>query len=487
MTETTSEHPDPSSIGRGAPEGPAFGVPLGEQPTLPSTTYLDEASRRARSRAAIAPPIRSALLGAPAAVIDAVGRARERLLPELEALADELFELREEGFEEHRSVAAIRALLERHGVRSEAGIHGLPTAFVARAVDGEPAAPSAQAETHHQGERPPRIAILAEYDALPGIGHACGHNIIGASSVGAFLSLVEASRDLGTGAVPGEIVLLGTPAEEGGNGKEILAAAGAFAGIDAAIMAHPFSFDSIDHPFIGRRIVDITFHGVASHASAAPFQGRNALDAVALHYQAVALLRQQLFPGDRIHANVTEGGQRPNIIPDRATVQYYVRSELPETLRELSARLDDISNGVALATGTGVTIAWDPQPFTLPIRHNRVLGERWATHQRSQGRTVLDASTTPSHLAASSDFGNVSQRIPGLHPVLKISGEDVGIHTEAFARHAAGPSGKQGLRDAAFGLAAVAADFLHDPELRRAVREEFEEGGGAVEVEGYFS
>lgn len=463
------------------PQNASFGIEIGPRPTRPSTTYVDEASRRARARAEGAAPITSAAAGAPEPVLAAIARARDRLLPELEDLADELFELHEEGFAEHRSLAAIRALLERHGVPSEAGIHGLPTAFIARADDGRPVDPASPREPG------PNLAILAEYDALPGIGHACGHNIIGASSVGAFLALVEAARDLGPDAVPGGIVLLGTPAEEGGNGKEILAADGAFEGIDAAIMAHPFNFDSVDHPFIGRRIVDITFHGVPAHASASPFQGRNALDAVALHYQAVALLRQQLFPGDRIHANVTDGGQRPNIIPETATVQYYVRSELPETLRELSARLDDISHGVALATGTGVTIAWDPQPFTLPIRHNRALGERWAEHQRAQGRTVLDASTTPSHLAASSDFGNVSQRIPGLHPVLKISEGGIGIHTEEFARRAGGPEGKHGLHDAVFGLAAVAADFLHDPGLRATVREEFEESGGAVEVEGFFS
>jgi amidohydrolase len=410
-----------------------------------------------------------------------VGRARDTLVPELDALADELFDLSEEGFVEHRSVAAIRSLLERHGVPSEAGIHGLPTAFRARLVDGLPADPGTA------GGNAASIAILAEYDALPGIGHACGHNIIGASSLGAFLAILEATRQLGEATVPGEVVLLGTPAEEGGNGKEILAARGAFHDVDAAIMAHPFSFDSIDHPFIGRRIVDITFHGVASHASASPFQGRNALDAVALHYPAVGLLRQQLYPGDRVHANITDGGQRPNVIPETASVQYYVRSELPETLRELSDRLDDISNGIALATGTGVTITWDPQPFTLPIRHNRVLGERWAQHQRTQGRTVLDATTTPSHLAASSDFGNVSQRIPGIHPVLKISDEDVGIHTVAFADQAAGPEGKRGLHDAVYGLASVAADFLHDPNLRQSVLHEFEQSGGAIDVEGFFS
>lgn len=460
-----------------------FGTVIGEQPTTPSHTYTEEAFRRSHTRAAAATPTAAAPAATPTAVLDALEGAAARLQPEIDQLADHLFELREEAFAEHGSVAAIGDVLAAHEVEPSIGIGGLSTALVARAVDGVPADPSVRSTSPGS----PSVAILAEYDALPGLGHACGHNIIGAAGVGAFLTLVEAARALPPGSLPGEILLIGTPAEEGGNGKEILAAAGVFDSIDAALMAHPFNFDSVDHPFIGRRIVDITFHGVAAHASASPFQGRNALDAVALHYQAVAMLRQQLAPGDRVHAVVTNGGQRPNIIPEHASLQYYVRSELPETLRELSARLDDVSNGIALATGTGVTVEWDPLPFTLPIRHNRVLGERWAAHQRSRGRVVRDATTTPAHLVASTDFGNISQRLPGLHPVISIAPERVGIHTEGFAEAAAGPEGKRGLHDTVYGLAATAADFLLDPALRASVRDAFEHDGGAVEVEGYFS
>ena len=420
---------------------------------------------------------------APAEVLAALEHAADRLRPELDRLADRLFALREEAFEEHLSAAAISETLAAHGVDTRIGLHGLSTALLARAVDGVPASPL---ESGADASRP-ALAILAEYDALPGLGHACGHNIIGAASVGAFLALVEAARALPAGALPGEVRLIGTPAEEGGNGKETLAAAGAFTGLDAALMAHPFNFDSVDHPFIGRRIVDITFHGVASHASAAPFQGRNALDAAVLHYQAVGLWRQQLRPGDRVHANITDGGQRPNIIPERAALQYYVRSAQPDTLRELSARLDDISHGIALATGTRVTIEWDPLPFTLPIRHNRALGERWIAHQRTRGRRVGDATNTPALQVASSDFGNVSQRLPGLHPVIGISAEHIGIHTEGFAEAASDARGKSGLHDSVYGLAATAADFLSDPALRDSVRAAFEQDGGAVDVEGYFS
>lgn len=462
---------------------PTHGVRLGPRPTVPSTGYLNQVNAEVGRRAAAAAPIDSPHAGAPADVLTAITSALTDLTGEATALAQEVFALAEEAFGEHRSVAAIAALLQRHGITARVGAHGLDTAFVARLVDGRPAEPIT---AHRWDADVPRVAILAEYDALPGIGHGCGHHLIGAGSTLAFLALAAAAARLPAGSLPGEVVLIGTPAEEGGNGKEVLAADGAFAGVDAAVMAHPFSHDSIDHPFIGRRIVDVTFNGVPAHASATPFQGRNALDAVSLTYQAVGLLRQHLYPGDRVHAQITDGGQRPNIIPERAAVQFYLRSAHTETLRELSARIEDIANGIALATGTGVSVDWDPAPLTLPIRHNRAIGERWAVHQRSRGRTVYDSTVTPAHLAASTDFGNVSQRIPGIHPVIKVSAETVGLHTAEFASASSGPQGWRALADIGAGLAGVAADLLTDVELRRAVAAEFEATGGPVETEGLF-
>lgn len=463
---------------------PTHGLRIGPAPTTPSAAYLTSVNDTVARRAAAANLIESLHAGASTEVLAAIDAAVSDLADDAGSLAREVFDLAEEAFTEHRSVAAMAALLERHDTQTRTDIHGLPTAFVARLVDGQPAEPLSAADWDPSIDR---VAILAEYDALPGIGHGCGHHLIGAGATLAFLALAKAGAALPPGSLPGEVVLLGTPAEEGGNGKEILAADGAFAGIDAAIMAHPFSHDSIDHPFIGRRILDLTFHGVPAHASATPFQGRNALDAVALTYQAVGLLRQHLYPGDRIHANITDGGQRPNIIPERASVQFYLRSELPETLRELSARVEDIADGIALATGTGVSIDWDPAPFTLPIRHNRTLGERWAVHQRTRGRTVYDSSVTPSHLAASTDFGNVSQRIPGIHPVIKVGPETVGLHTTEFAEATSDPDGWTALADIGAGLARVSADVLTDTNLLHAARAEFENAGGALDVEGFFS
>lgn len=458
-----SRAPDPVTEVAGA----VHGLRVGAEPTHPSRLYLDAASIEAERRAAAAPPIASPHAGAPAEVRTAVARAVDAAGPALAKLSSHIFALAEPGFAETGSVAAIADLLQNAGINVELGIHGLPTAFLAEAPGTSPG---------------PTVALLAEYDALPGVGHACGHNLIAAASVGAFLALVESRRSLPPDALPGRILLIGTPAEEGGNGKELLARAGAFDDVDAAIMAHPYGADIADPVFIGRRIVRIVYHGVAAHASAAPFQGRNALDAATLNYQAVGLLRQHLVPGDRIHGVVIDGGERPNVVPERAELEYYVRSQAPETLRELSNRVDDIAHGIALATGTGVEVHWDPQPFSLPIRHNRPLAERWALAQAERGRRVHRAADSPVAQSASTDFGNVSVRIPGIHPVFQVAPPDVALHTREFADHAGAAGALDAVADAAYGLAATLADALSDAELLAAVRRDFADAGGVVDI-----
>ncbi|MET0955317.1 MAG: amidohydrolase, partial [Cryobacterium sp.] len=270
--------------------------------SVPNRHYLDTVAIETERRAALAVPITSPHTGAPTDVAGHVRAALARLQPELLNLSHRIFEHAEEAFRETNSVAEIRTLLAAHCIQSRGNAYGLATAFEAEI--GDPTGPT--------------VAILAEYDALPGIGHGCGHNIIAAAAVGAFLALATVADQL-----PGRVVLLGTPAEEGGNGKELLARAGAFDLVDAAIMVHPFGYDAADHPFIGRRIVRVRYTGVAAHASASPFMGRNALDAVALNYQAVGFLRQHLPPGDRIHGVVLAGGDRPNIVPAFAELEYY--------------------------------------------------------------------------------------------------------------------------------------------------------------------
>jgi len=434
--------------------------------SAPNRYYLDAAAAETDRKAALAVPIRSPHAGAPAAVADRVRSALAELGPELVALSRSIFGHAEEAFQETDSVADIRRLLRTHGIESRGNAYGLATAFEAEI--GDPTGPT--------------VAILAEYDALPGIGHGCGHNIIAAAAVGAFLALATVADQL-----PGRVVLLGTPAEEGGNGKELLARAGAFDLVDAAIMVHPFGYDAADHPFIGRRIVRVRYTGVAAHASASAFMGRNALDAVALNYQAVGFLRQHLPPGDRIHGVVLAGGDRPNIVPAFAELEYYLRSPAVETLKDLSNRVDDIARGSALSTGTTVEVLWDPSPYSLPIRFNQPLTARWAVRQAELGRTVLTRAVVPSELAASTDFGNVSARVPSIHPVIRVSPPGISLHTVEFAEYAQGPDGDLAVLDGADGLALTAADFLHDPDLRQAVAVDFAAAGGVLDVEGYFS
>lgn len=442
-----------------APRGPTG-------PPAPSRAYLDALAARTRRRRAEHVPLASSHQGAPGHLSDAVAATLAGLEGDLGALAGTLFDLAEEAFEEHRSVAALALLLRRHGLAVETGTHGLATSLRAGL-----------------GRGGPTVAVLAEYDALPSIGHACGHNLIATAAVGAVLALAALpERDR-----PGRVLLLGTPAEEGSSGKELLARQGFFDGVDAAIMVHPFGYDVVDQPFLGRRQLVVTYRGVAAHAAAQPYLGRNALDAVALNYQAVALLRQHIPPSDRVHGVVREGGERPSVVPERASVEYYVRSAHAETLLDLSRRLEDVAHGVARATGTVAELTWDPLPFTLPVRTNDPLARRWVHHQGARGRTVLSRGVVPEELAASTDFGNVSVRVPGIHPMIAVSAPDVALHTRAFAEAVASPAGLVAALDGAYGLAMTALDWLHDAELREAVAADFERAGGMLDVERYFS
>ncbi|WP_312182403.1 M20 family metallopeptidase [Arthrobacter sp.] len=438
------------------------------QPTLPSSTYLDHLEAETRDRRETARHDSSPFAGAPEALAAAVEARVDVLAPELRKLASQLHQDPETAYQEHRSAGRIADLLGRYGVAAQVGVHGIETAVRAEAGSGSPV-----------------IAIMAEYDALPGIGHACGHNVIAATGVGAFLALAQTLQK-DPGAFPGKVVLLGTPAEEGYSGKEVMARNGALDGVDAAIMVHPYGQDVVDQVWLGRRLLTVTFTGVAAHASAQPFMGRNALDAATLAYQGVGLLRQQLPPSDRVHAVITDGGARPSIIPERAEMKFYARSKYPETLRELSHRLEEVARGAALMTGTGVELGWDEHPPSLPVRTNRALTGRWLAAERGRGREPLPGGVVSETLAASTDFGNVSYRVPGIHPLIGISGPDVALHTREFAAAAGSPAAGTAAVDAAAGLALTALDYLCDPELQQAAAAEFAAAGGPVDVPGYF-
>ncbi|UNX54036.1 M20 family metallopeptidase [Georgenia sp. TF02-10] len=436
----------------------------------PSTAYLDHivAETAERLRTADTEPSET-VGGAPADIADLVERATDGVAGDLDEIVRRLHARPETAFEEHESARLLVDVLARHGVPAELGAHGLPTAFRAEA-----------------GSLPgPTIAICAEYDALPGIGHACGHNVIAAAGVGAFLAL----RDVLSGehGPAGRVVLLGTPAEEGRSGKEVLARNGALEGIDAAVMVHPYGLNVADQVWLGRRLLTWTFTGRPAHASAQPFMGRNALDAATLAYQGIGLLRQQMPPSDRIHATIIEGGTRPSIIPERAVMRLYARSKYADTLRDLSRRLDDVARGAALMTGTDVEITWDDgAPPSLPVRTNHTLTARWVAAQRRRGRDPLPTGVLSETLAASTDFGNVSFRLPGIHPLIQVSDPEVALHTAEFAAAAGSEAAVSAALDGAAGLALTALDYLCDADLRAAVAAEFAAQGGPVDVEHYF-
>ncbi|SKC80853.1 amidohydrolase [Krasilnikoviella flava] len=446
-------------------------------PARPSTAYLDHLFRESEERRRAAPPSDVAPSLLPAAVADAVERAAEALEPDLREIVERLHADPEPAFEEHHSAATLVEVLARHGVEAELGAHGVPTAF------------RAELGGSRDGGDGPTIAICAEYDALPVIGHACGHNVIAAAGVGAFLALRDVlSGDGSSGKAPaGRVVLLGTPAEEGHSGKEVLARAGAFDDVDAAIMVHPYGQDVAEQVWLGRRLLTWTFTGRPAHASAQPFMGRNALDAANLAYQGIGLLRQQMPPVDRVHATIVEGGTRPSIITERAVMRLYARSKYPDTLRDLSARLDDVARGAALMTGTEVEIAWDDGALpSLPVRTNAALTERWVAAQRRRGRDPLPAGVVSETIAASTDFGNVSFRVPGMHPLVQVSAPDVALHTAEFAAAAGGPAAVPAAVDSAVGLALTALEYLSDDALRTAVHDEFVAHGGPLDVPRYF-
>ena len=437
--------------------------------TAPDDSYLDEMARQTRARAEQAAEWVSDFTGAPVTSRSGIAAGLDAAEGDLTSLLHTIHDLAETAFEEFDSVAAIASVLENHGVDVETGLYGVKTTL--RATTG-----SGHGRT---------IAILAEYDALPEIGHACGHNIIATAGVGAFLAL-HALYEKDPDAVPGTVVLLGTPAEEGHSGKEVMARAGAFNGIDAAIMVHGYGYDCADQVWLGRRLLKVTYSGVAAHASAQPFMGRNALDAANLFYQGLGLMRQQMPPISRLHAVITDGGTRPSIITETATVQCYVRSKFPETLKELSDRVEDAAKGAALMTGTGVTVDWDEHPPSLPVRTNSTLTARWAEHEQARGRQPLPSGVLDESIAASTDFGNVSYRIPGIHPLIKTADAEVALHTREFAEAAQTPAAEIAALDAAYGLACTALDFLVDDALAAEVTEEFTRDGGAIDVEHFF-
>jgi amidohydrolase len=368
----------------------------------------------------------------------------EHWKPRVHALAQEIHAFKETSFEEVRSAEAIAALLEEAGFEVERGTSGLPTAFSASAGSGELT-----------------VALCVEYDALPDIGHACGHNLIAGASVAAALALRPFVDQLGI-----TLKAIGTPAEEHGGGKALMLERGAFDGVGLALMVHPVQDGLTYNPAgtsaqaVGRYTA--TFTGKAAHAAAAPHQGVNAADAAVLSQVAIGLLRQQIPSDHRIACFVAEAGHVTNIIPEKAVVQFECRAfTLPE-YEALHQRVRNCFEGAALATGTVLAIE-EAEPLYEPLLQDDALAAHWTDAMDVFGK---DTSRSSGLSGGSTDMGNISQVIPSLHPWLSIPGANVPIHSHAFAALADSPGAYGVMFEAATALAWTVAGAASTPVQR---------------------
>jgi amidohydrolase len=375
--------------------------------------------------------------------------AVERELPEALALARWMAGHPELSLAERETSARYVAALERRGFTVERTAAGLETAFVA--TRGAPDAPL-------------RAALLAEMDALPEIGHACGHNLSGPASLCAAFALASC-------LAPEEarLVVVGSPAEEIGVGKRRLVAAGVFAGVDVAMMAHASDMRRAHRLFLGNRKFTFVFHGRAAHAAAYPERGVNALDAVIALFVAIGLLRQQLPSGVRMHGIVTEGGRAPNVIPERAAAEVWVRALDAGELDRAAEALARAAEGAATATGTRLE-ARELESSSPALKANRALAASYGRALAALG--LPETPHAPDQAIGSSDVTHVSRAVPTIHPNFPI-GRDLQLHTRAFADAAASAAGEAGLAEAARALALTVLELARDPALRAQVAAEF--------------
>src|SRR5262245_54169793 len=393
----------------------------------------------------------TAAVGA-ASLKDAVRDAVDLRRAELVGISRAIHARPELAFEEHEASGRLVAALRAAGIDARAGCHGLPTAFAAE----------------FGPEGAPCVALLAEYDALPGIGHACGHNLIATAAVGAGIALASLGARL-----PGRVRVLGTPAEEHGCGKEVLARRGAFEGVDAALMIHPAGVNLVTMPCIAMAELEVVFRGQAAHAAALPDRGVNALDAMMLAYQGVAALRQHIRPTERVHGIVTDGGQAPNVVPERSAGRFYVRAADLQDLAPLKARVEACFRAGALATGCEVEVSWGEADYR-DILANEPLATAFRRNAESLGRSFFPVEKLPPGIQGSTDLGNVSYRLPAIHPMLAAAPPHVMIHHREFAKWAGSELGDAAALDGAKALAMTALDFFCDAGLRERAREAFE-------------
>ena len=372
------------------------------------------------------------------AVIQSVDEDKDALI----ALSHGVHSDAELGYEEFTSSQRVAAAMDAAGFSVEHGTCDLETAVRAEFGSG-----------------PLTIGIVAEYDALPGVGHACGHNIIAAAGVGAAIALAPLADELGI-----TIRLLGTPAEEGGGGKIYMMDRGAFDGLHAAIMVHPAPYDAPYMPALAVQHFAVSYEGRSAHASASPHLGINAADALTVAQVAIGLLRQHILPTDRVHGIITDGGDAPNVVPSHAGGSWYVRAATIDGLADIKPKVHRCFEAGAIATGSKLTID-EPRPAYSEFRNNDMLSDLYVEAARDLGREFpADGSAGP--MQASTDMGNVSLAMPSIHPLIGIDSGGAVNHQPEFTAHAIKPSADRAVRDGAIGLAQAVATAATTQAIR---------------------
>jgi amidohydrolase len=366
--------------------------------------------------------------------------AFDRAEVDLVALSHRIHAHPELKWEEEQACAWLGEALTSYGFSVQAGICELPTAFEARAGSG-----------------PLQVVICAEYDALPGLGHACGHNVIAATAVGAGLALAAVADELGL-----TVRVMGTPAEEGGGGKILLLQRGAFAGAHLAMMTHPGPIDIAAWPIIAAQQFRIRYTGKEAHASAYPQLGVNAADALTISGVAIGLLRQHIHSGDRVHGIVTLGGEAPNIVPAHTEAEYMIRGATVADFEVMRERVMRCFRAGALATGATLDVLPRHEPYA-EMHHDPDIAAAYRRNAESLGRTF---GPVDPHAAASTDMGNVSLAIPSIHPGIGIGSLPAVNHQPEFTAHCATPAADHALGDGAIAMAWAAIDCATDKALR---------------------
>lgn len=378
--------------------------------------------------------------------MDSKQAAREQLSQARTSLLDLSHRIHahpELGFEEEQACGWLAEMLDAAGFEVQTRICDLPTAFIAKAGNG-----------------PLNVGIMAEYDSLPGVGHACGHNLIAAMSTGAAMALAKVADDAGI-----TVTVIGTPAEEVGNagGKVLLLERGAFDGLHAAMMVHPAPMDFVQPKIIAASMFDVHYTGKEAHASAYPELGINAADALTVAQTSIGLLRQHIRQSDRIHGICTHGGEAPNIVPAHTSARYIIRGETVKEMEELRVKVRHCFEAGALATGSKLEIRGGDKPYTEML-HDADMAELYRRNAVTLGRG-LAAPESVARFSASTDMGNVSQALPSIHPMIGIDCLPAVNHQPEFTAHCVSAAADQALWDGALGMAWTAIDMAADKSL----------------------